>query len=479
MDLEILEQRVLLSADAGAVAAAPEGWPGGGSIWGGNEIEERRLDDRQEPLAAPALQYEVCPAGLELFAGTQAEEIEMVAPPHRPVPVPAQPLAAVARMEWASLLSNGGQPDLVVTAVTVNAQEYVHSFQVSFTVTNQGAAAVTGLEVPTGLYVSSSATYDPFDFGPILAQSIAFQDLPQGGLLPGQSLNVQTWFIMESYAWNQAVGSRYLHVRADPWGQFQESNEDNNVLQGTAIQLSKADIDLHPTSLSAPATGSLGSPYTLSLSLENLGTNPATGVANQLYAQVFVSPDQTLNRSGENHDRLLGGFAIAGVSALGAGASGSGTVSFAPPGDLSTTQDYYLIVLLNDPQSFRQSQPETNQANNLIASPSTVRFGPPAADLTVTAASAGASSGNAGSTVQVSWTVRNQGTATAGVAPVEEWQSIWRDQVFVSNDATWDANDTPVTITTSPFGGNSIEIRTPLGAGGDRQDRRHLQPAGV
>ncbi|WP_414521415.1 CARDB domain-containing protein, partial [Umezakia ovalisporum] len=91
-------------------------------------------------------------------------------------------------------------------------------------------------------------------------------------------------------------------------------------------------------------------------------------------------------------------------------------------------------------------QGETDETNNTLAVP--ITLGAP--DLVISAATAPAS-GNIGGSLEVSWTVTNQGTGAA--------ERDWYDGIYISDDEILDSSDTQVTW-------EYIGEQTPLAADG-------------
>jgi len=77
---------------------------------------------------------------------------------------------------------------------------------------------------------------------------------------------------------------------------------------------------------------------------------------------------------------------------------------------------------------------ESNKANNVISAPITIAGGPPPVDLVVSQVTVPASA-QTGTSMQVQWTVANNGTTTTTV-------SAWTDTVYLSTDQILDAGDT-------------------------------------
>ncbi|WP_039900441.1 CARDB domain-containing protein, partial [Microcystis sp. T1-4] len=100
------------------------------------------------------------------------------------------------------------------------------------------------------------------------------------------------------------------------------------------------------------------------------------------------------------------------------------------------------------------NQGESNDNNNTFAVPITLD----APDLVVTEVTA-PTSATLGESIEVSWTVTNQGTGTAN--------QDWYDYVYVSTDQIYDSSDTYLT-------GEYISSQTPLAADGSYTITRNV-----
>jgi len=285
------------------------------------------------------------------------------------------------------------------------------------------------------------------------------------------------WVTPDEWSLPNMVGARFVHIITDAWSEIEESDETNNLSEGHSTTLSTATVDLEPTSITVPANASRGSPLTVNLTIQNTGSDPATGVNGQLYGQVYISTDQQFDAPMWDNgmivgDEAMGGFLLEGLAPLDDGTSAMTSLEFSPLGDLDPNTDYFIIVDVNGApfdghHGTPQQQAESNVANNVIVSSTATRIGPPAADLVVTAAGAGAASGDALTTVDVNWTVRNQGSQTAGTTSTDPFNGLWWDRVYLSNDATLDDDDTPVTITSTEYGDDYLNRAESLAAGAD------------
>ena len=278
-ELESLEPRVLLSSDG--IGATQE------LLLPAEETAPVAESVQEFNRSVPTLEQSTPEA--DLFSEIASEELPA-----------GHSQGAIAKQGAAQ---HNTLPDLTVSNVVINSSDWAHSFRVQFTLTNAGSAAVTGEEISHSLILSKVATYTPGDWqNEIFSQYYGYQ-VPQDGLGAGESVNIDTWIAVEDYAVDSALGSHYVHVVVDPWTSIEESNENNNADAGHAITLTKADINLSPTAITVPANGSRGSPVMVDLTVQNTGTDPATGISGKLYAQVYLSTDlqfdAPMNRSGD------------------------------------------------------------------------------------------------------------------------------------------------------------------------------------
>jgi subtilase family serine protease len=187
--------------------------------------------------------------------------------------------------------------------------------------------------------------------------------------------------------------------------------------------------DLVPTSASATNPYTAGTAMTVSWTVENQGDATAGGHDDQ----VWFSTDAVLTGA----DTFLGAFTAPSVAAGNSyNMSRNVNVPSMPEGT------YYMIVSVDGPNSVA----ENSNANNVIAA----SFQIVKPDLVPTSASA-TNPYTAGTAMTVSWTVENQGNATAGGHD---------DQVWFSTDAVLTGADTFLGVFTAPSvtAGNSYNM---------------------
>ncbi|MFN0053205.1 MAG: CARDB domain-containing protein [Planctomycetales bacterium] len=189
---------------------------------------------------------------------------------------------------------------------------------------------------------------------------------------------------------------------------------------GNAMTSSYAGIvqlqspDLEAFQVSAPPTGVFGSQITVDWIVRNIGSDPARESWSD---RVYLSRDTTYSG-----DDLLLLTNAAAVNPLAAGDQYSKSKEVTLP--LSTSYaagSYYLLVVADA----LNRQPESSETNNVRASSAISLSLPPIPDLVVTEITAPIEA-LSGQPMQVSWTLRNQGTGDA--------TGTWYDYLFLSND---------------------------------------------
>ncbi|WP_198648553.1 CARDB domain-containing protein, partial [Cyanothece sp. BG0011] len=329
-------------------------------------------------------------------------------------------------------------PDLTVSdasapeSVTVGA-----TFAVSWDVTNQGTVAANA-DWYDSVYISSDQTFDSSD------QYLTA--LWQGSNTPLDANATYTSSRNISLP-STETGDRYLLFVTDSIYTYSsslnnrqgETDETNNV-RAVPINISASDLTI--TATDAPETAVLGDTVELTWTVSNQGTGTAT---RDWYDRVYLSSNQTLDGS----DVQVTAEYIATQTPLEVGANYTISKNVVLPS--FATGDQYLIFATDH----NNRQGEINENNNLTVVPITLT----APDLIVSSATV-PTIGTLGKSIEVSWTVQNQGTTSAA--------TDWYDRIYLSNDAVFDANaDTLVTQ-------ELISEQTPLGAGEEYTVTRNL-----
>jgi subtilase family serine protease len=264
--------------------------------------------------------------------------------------------------------------DLVVSSFTVPVKGGPGSaLTISDTTTNQGAGAI-GSSL-TKFYLSTNGSYDSAD---TLLRSRAVPDLAGGA-----TSTASTTVIIPS---NATAGTYNVIARADADAGTAETNELNNNAARSVTIGSDLVVGVPSTTAIKAAAGS-------SLDFSETVTNQGGGSSTPSVTRYYLSSNSTLSAD----DMLLeGGRAVPG---LAAGGSSTGSTSLLLPAGVAAGLSYIIAKADGD-----DTVNETSETNNTASR--AVSIGP---DLIVSATSA-PSSAAAGTAINVSNTVLNQGT---------------------------------------------------------------------
>ncbi|MCL4368484.1 MAG: hypothetical protein M1337_04890, partial [Actinobacteria bacterium] len=186
-----------------------------------------------------------------------------------------------------------------------------------------------------------------------------------------------------------------------------EANKNNNEISRTIV-ITSPDVDLVPTSLTAPDSGVNGKQIAVSFGVENQGSETAQGRYGYWYDYLYLSdaPDGSSNLGGMNS--FYQGSTVPGGSAY----SNGGTVSLPT---VSHTGTYYLALKTDS----NNDVAERSEGNNVITRPITITA-PDLVPIAVAAQDAAA----LGRTIPFTWTVQNRGDGDAIPS--------WYDALFLS-----------------------------------------------
>ncbi|MBH8551586.1 S8 family serine peptidase [Nostocaceae cyanobacterium CENA357] len=288
------------------------------------------------------------------------------------------------------------QPDLIVRN-TSNPSSGVAggTIQVSYEIENQGYGNA-GYSF-TKFYLSKDLTLGSDD--PLLGSDYV-GSIPSGYYSP-ESI---TLTISSSIA----TGTYYLVYQTDGYSYVAESNENNNAVAGT-IKITKPDLIVQ--NAVAPTSASVGSTIQLSYQIKNQGAGSAGSSSTYFY----LSKDKTLS----SNDVYVGSDYINGIAA---GVSRAETASL-NIGSSIAAGSYYLLYQADGYNNVAES----SEGNNVVARAITIKK----ADLIVQNAVA-PSSASVGSTIQLSYQIKNQGSGSAGSSSTYFYLS--KDNVLSSTD---------------------------------------------
>lgn len=311
-------------------------------------------------------------------------------------------------------------PDLFVTSATAPSTAIAgETIALSWTVTNQGTATASA-DWTDVVYASNDEILDASDT--FLTSRFISSQTP---LAVGESYTISENFLLQG----TTPQTRYLLFAADSFRRQSETNETNNV-RAVPISISAPDLTITAT---APSTAITGETIAVSWTVTNQGAVTAPTDWNDA---IYASNDEILDAS----DTFLTSRFISSQTPLAAGESYTISENLLLRG--TTPQTRYLLFAAD---SF-QEQGETDETNNVRAVPIALS----APDLIVSAATAPTTAASAGDSLQISWTVTNQGTIAA---PAD-----WSDYIYLSDDDQFDNSDRFIS---SRFAGSN----TPLAAG--------------
>ena len=321
-------------------------------------------------------------------------------------------------------------PDLIITNASAPDSVTVgQTFSVSWDVKNQGTFTAN-LDWYDLIVVSTDQIFGNND-------DTYVTEVWEGALTPLAAAGTYTKTLNVTLP-STATGDRYLLFKVDGSDYQAETDETNNV-KAVAINITAPDLQV--TTATAPTTAVLGETVELTWTVGNKGTGTAT---RDWYDRVYLSSDQTFNFG----DVPVTSEYISTQTPLAK--DGSYTISKNVVFPSFTPGNQYLLFVADD----YRYQGETNENNNVRAVAITLS----APDLIVSDTSAPVS-GGLGSTVNVSWTVKNQGTVTAS--------ADWSDYIYWSSNDTYDSADTLITSI-------SAAAQTPVVAGGSYSKTQNI-----
>ncbi|MDV3001938.1 MAG: hypothetical protein N5P05_003544 [Chroococcopsis gigantea SAG 12.99] len=299
-------------------------------------------------------------------------------------------------------------PDLVITNMaspsTVAAGDYLYF---DYTIANRGTTAVDWTGNNTNFYLSTDNRLDAGDT--YLATDYLYS------LSPGATETDSVYISLDS---SLAAGNYYLLAKADANNTVLESNETNNLVS-KVITVTKPDLVV--SNLASPASAVGGTTFYFDYTLTNQGTGGASYYGSS--TKFYLSTNTTL----DSNDTY---FTSDYVSSLGAGQSATESI-YVSLDDALNTGTYYILAQADA----WDDVVESNENNNITSRPIAITASPKP-DLTITNFTAPASV-NAGSSLNISYTVRNQGVAGTG------WYGN-NSRFYLSMDGTVDSSDTVI-----------------------------------
>jgi hypothetical protein len=298
-------------------------------------------------------------------------------------------------------------PDLVVDSLQVPPNAFSgQPITVNWFIRNAGQTG-TGMGFWRDfIYLSVDTTLELFgDY--YLGERINFS-----ALTPGASYTNSATFTLPI----GISGDYYLIAYTDRNSSLTETNDQNNirVSAATEITLSPAP-DLQVPSVVTPTSAFSGTPMTFSWTVTNAGEGQ-TVPGNFWYDNSYLSQDSVFNPA--NFTYLA--FERSNGVVLEPDSSYTDFITLTLPQGISGT--YYVYVYTDaDNREFEQA----NESNNIGRSAAFNILLTPPPDLKVTAMTVPATTANY-QTVNVSWTVKNDGASTPA--------GSWADRLYLSNN---------------------------------------------
>ncbi|GAB1542484.1 hypothetical protein NUACC21_51580 [Scytonema sp. NUACC21] len=295
-------------------------------------------------------------------------------------------------------------PDLTIIDGTAPSTAAVgETVSVSMTVQNNGTVSADAYRYES-VYISDDAVFDSSDQYVGSLSSSQNEPLEAGAnvLISGNITIPKT-----------TLGNRYLLFVTDGGQNQSETNESNNVYS-TSITITAPDLEV--TSVTSPLALGLGETASVSWTVTNTG-NVVAG--SNWYDYIYLSDDTVYDYS----DQYVSASWIGFAPLLG-GSSYSLSADITIPSYVRAGERYLLFVADRD-----NYQGETNENNNVLAVAVKIK----APDLVVSDATTDATTVAPGSTLNLSYTVKNQGESTA--------TQDWYDYIFLSNDTVYDGSD--------------------------------------
>jgi len=304
-------------------------------------------------------------------------------------------------------------PDLQVSGAqftSANIQSG-QSATVSWSDANTGTALTVGSWSDHVVVVNTTT-------GQTIASGDVLYDASANGAVASNGASTARFFTFQIPDGAAGVGQLSVTITTDSNHQMTEANasgtgESNNSATISAQSTLGAYPELSVTNVVVPASGLFNGTVPVTWTVSNSGNATLTAAISD---RVYLSTDGTFDAG----DRLLATIPAGASIPLSAGANYTQSTNVSLPLDASLPAGSYRILVVTDAL---QQQYELNENNNAATSaPISLTF-PPLPDLMVTAISSVASV-IAGQSIEVSWTIQNQGAGTA--------TGTWNDAVMLT-----------------------------------------------
>lgn len=296
-----------------------------------------------------------------------------------------------------------GAPDLILNTSNIASSVAAGGvISVPYTIQNIGQSPSGANN--TRFYLSSNTSYDSTDIV-IGSDSVV-------AMAEGASISKIKTFSINSSVPN---GSYYLLARADVGNTVKESNETNNIFSSPrTIEITKPDLEITQFNLSTSNELTVGSLLNVSYTIANTGNASAKASLTKYY----LSSDGIFDLN----DTYFGDDS---VSALGVGAILNKTDTFVLNTSLGNGIYYFLAIA-----DSTNLVAESNENNNLINQ--TIEINDLAKPDLIIASLTGSLVANQGSNLNLSYTIKNQGSVAAQASTTK---------FYLSTDTILDTND--------------------------------------
>ncbi len=313
-------------------------------------------------------------------------------------------------------LTNPNAPDLQVSSVAVPSSAYSGTtVSLTYTVQNKGAASITSGSWKDYIYISSSSTFDASTATYLGSYSNSSVSLA----VNASYSNTQNITIP-----NAIYGTYYVYVTANADASVNEyANTYSNTTSSSSISITLTPpANLVPTAITVPSTGNSGQDLSVSWTVKNNGSNaPYESLWND---KIYISTSSTFDA---NTATLLGTYYKTSGTSLSVGTSYTETESYTLPNGISG--NYYVYVVADaDNMVYEYNSDNDNTLKSTSAVVVSLSASP---DLTIPTATTDATMYAAYST-SISWSVKNQGSATA---------ASYINAIYLSTDNILDSKD--------------------------------------
>ena len=332
-------------------------------------------------------------------------------------------------------------PDLKpvnLTALATAVSEQI--FTISWLVRNDIRAGIYNSSWSDNVYLSQDTLLNSDDI------SLGYQNLNLF-MPPGSDYTRQLNVTLP-----QAISGNYYLLISVGNGLYEKTKANNLLYKAITITLAPWP-DLQVSSITVPATDTVGSGLQLQYIIQNSGTGAVLN--KNVTDYIYISPVNNVNTGSLT---LLG--SVSQTRTLNSGGSYTQPINFTIPTSL-TAGTYYVIVATDVNNAVYEN---TGENNNKTISTGIALTSVPAVDLSVTAGQLLSSNVTAGQVASLQYTVRNNSSTVTVI-------SSWTDAVYLSNNPVLDASD----ILLSTF-----SVSGPLNAGATYTQTRSVAiPNGV